>query len=466
MKSLVAIIGRPNVGKSTLFNRFTRSRDALVANIVGLTRDRQYGTVQHGEHQFIAVDTGGLSGEETELSDAMALQTQFAVDEADLVVFLCDAHGGITGSDAGIAEKLRRAGKQVLLVVNKIDGADSRLATSEFHVLGLGEPIGIAAVQGRGTTFLLDKICESLLKSSHDLVTDDKEVNGIKVAVVGRPNAGKSTLINRLLKEERVLASDIPGTTRDSVYIPFSFEDKDYTLIDTAGLRRKARVKETAEKFSAIQTLKAIDDSNVVILLLDAQQSVADQDLTILSQVIESGRALMIAVNKWDHLSQILKDQVKRDLDRRLDFVPYADLHFISALHGKGIGKLMKSVSKAYASARQSLSTPQLTRILELAIQDHQPPLVRGRRVKLRYAHQGGVNPPIIVIHGNQTKDLAESYKRYLENYFRKALDFAGTPVRLVFKTGENPYAGKRNKLTPSQQNKRKRMFKHVKKKS
>jgi GTP-binding protein len=464
MKPVIALVGRPNVGKSTLFNRLTRTRDAIVADQPGMTRDRKYGHAKFDDREVIVIDTGGLSGETEGIDVHMAGQTLLAIKEADLVLFLVDARDGLTTADESIAAQLRQLGKPIALVLNKIDGINVDMAIAEFHALGLGEPLPIASAHNRGIQRMIGIICELLPAVSEIEHEDEESQKGVRIAVLGRPNVGKSTLVNRMLGEERVLVYDMPGTTRDSIFIPFERMGKDYTLIDTAGVRRRGKIKEVTEKFSVVKTLQAIDAANVVILVLDARLNISDQDLSLLGQVLDAGRALVIAVNKWDNMSQSDRDEVKRELDRRLNFIDFADIHFISALHGTGVGNLFDSVDKAYESAMRKVSTPQLTRILEDALDAHQPPLVRGRRIKLRYAHQGGQNPPIIVIHGNQTEAVPDSYKRYLMNTFMRVLGFRGTPVRIEFRTSVNPYKGRRNKLTPRQQRSRKRMLKHVKK--
>ena len=463
MKPVIALVGRPNVGKSTLFNRLTRTRDALVADMPGLTRDRKYGEGQIDEHKFIVIDTGGISGDEEGIDSHMAQQSLQAVREATIVLFLVDAQVGLAASDELLAKELRAANKPVHLVVNKIDGLNEEVVVADFFSLGLGEPFAIAAAHGRGVSHLINTVLQDVLEAEAAL-PEEPEDPGIKIAAIGRPNVGKSTLINRMLGEERVVVFDMPGTTRDSIYIPYERRDKKYTLIDTAGVRRRGKVSETVEKFSVIKTLQAIEDANVVILVLDARESIVDQDLHLLGFVLETGRSLVIAINKWDGMDPDAKDRVKADIERRLGFINFAKIHFISALHGTGVGDLYQSIERAYASAKKRLSSNQLTKYLEDIVTEHQPPLVKGRRIKLRYAHMGGSNPPTIVIHGNQTESVPHSYRRYIENTFRNIMKLEGTPIRIEFKTGENPYAGRRNKLTPRQQHKKRRMMSHVKK--
>ncbi len=464
MIPVIALVGCPNVGKSTLFNRLTRTRDALVADVPGLTRDRKYGDGRVGDWPFIVIDTGGLSGETEDLDGLMAQQAWQAISEADLVFFLVDGRAGLSASDEMVAMALRRAGKSSVLVVNKTDGVDIDTAMAEFHALGLGDPVPIAAAHGRGITALMSRAMESLPAAAAVDTGAEPDDGRIRVAVAGRPNVGKSTLINRMLGEERVLVFDQPGTTRDSIFIPFARDGFDYTLIDTAGVRRRARVHETIEKFSVIKTLQAIDAANVVILVLDAHQGIGDQDASLAGYIAEKGRALVVAVNKWDGLQSHDRSDLVAQLERKLPFLDFATTCFISARHGTGVGELFPEINNAYAAATRELSTSELTSILEQAVQEHQPPLVRGRRIKLRYAHQGGRNPPLIVIHGNQTERLPDSYKRYLVNVFRKALRLSGTPIRIELKTGSNPYQGRRNKLTPRQVKSRKRLVRHVKK--
>lgn len=464
MKPVIALVGRPNVGKSTLFNRLTRTRDAIVADMPGLTRDRQYGEATWGEHQFIVIDTGGITGDEDGVDLHMRNQSLQAVEEAHAVLFMVDAQVGLTPVDEELARHLRLRDKSVFVVVNKVDGQNEDLVLLDFHRLALGQPWPVAAAHGRGVTQLMDAVFAALpIQPVLEELAESVET-GIKMAIVGRPNVGKSTLVNRMLGEERVIVYDLPGTTRDSVYIPFERRGQHYTIIDTAGVRRRGKVFEAVEKFSVIKTLQAVEDAHVVVLVLDAHEGVVEQDMHLLGFVVETGRSLVIALNKWDGMSADDKQKVKTDIERRLGFVDFAKIHFISALHGTGVGDLYASIQKAYESAFKKLSTSFLTRILEDALQDHQPPMVAGRRIKLRFAHMGGSNPPLVIIHGNQTESVPLSYRRYLENTFRRVMDLQGTPIRIEFKTGENPYAGKRNTLTPRQVYKKQRMVAHHKK--
>ena len=463
---IIAIVGRPNVGKSTLFNRLTRSRDALVADYAGLTRDRKYGRALLSGHPFLLIDTGGLSGGEVGIDAAMAQQSKAAIEEADAVVFMVDATSGVAASDQTVADMLRRIDKPVWLAANKIDGQNTDIALSDFYGLGFGEPQAIAASHGRGVSALSDQLLAyfGLLDVDPVDVNDQRqEAPGIRIGVVGRPNVGKSTLVNRMLGEDRVVVFDLPGTTRDSIYIPYERHQETYTLIDTAGVRRRGRVSETVEKFSVVKTLQAIEDSQVVVLVVDAQEGLVEQDLHLMGTIIDAGRALVVAVNKWDHLDPDVREKIRQTLRRRLSFIPWAKIHYISALHGTGVGDLYGSIKEGYEAATTKFSTNVLTRILEDAVEDLLPPLVRGRRIKLRYAHQGGMNPPRIIIHGNQTKDVPESYRRYLENIYRRVLNITGSPVKIEFKSGENPFAGRRNKLTERQIQRRRRLMKFVK---
>ena len=465
---VIALVGRPNVGKSTLFNRLTRSRDALVADYAGLTRDRKYGRSLLSGHPFLLIDTGGLTGGEAGIDAAMAGQSKAAIEEADAVVFMVDATSGVAASDQTVADMLRRTDKPVWLVANKIDGQNADIALSDFYSLGFGEPQAIAASHGRGVGVLSDQLLDHfglLDVEPLDVNQERQDAPGIRIGVVGRPNVGKSTLVNRMLGEDRVVVFDLPGTTRDSIYIPYERYDETYTLIDTAGVRRRGRVNETVEKFSIVKTLQAIEDSHVVILVVDAQEGLVEQDLHLMGTVVDAGRALVVAVNKWDHLDPDLRAKIRETLKRRLSFIPWAKVHYISALHGTGVGDLYGSIKEAYAAATTKFSTNVLTRILEDAVADHQPPLVRGRRIKLRYAHQGGMNPPRIIIHGNQTKDVPEAYRRYLENIYRRVLQITGSPVKIEFKSGENPFAGRKNKLTERQIQRKRRLMKFVKQK-
>ena len=443
MIPVIALVGRPNVGKSTLFNRLTGSRDALVANLPGLTRDRQYGEGRIGDRRFMLVDTGGISGEEEGIDTAMAGQSLKAIEEADLVLFILDARAGLSATDEAIARRLRVQNKKTFLVANKIDGVDPDIALSPFYELGLGEIFPTTATHGRGVKSLMEAVLTALpIPQEEPQATS----TGIKIALIGRPNVGKSTLVNRMLGEDRVVVYDQPGTTRDSIYIQYERRDKHYTLIDTAGIRRRKNVSQTVEKFSIVKTLQAIDDAHVVILVMDAQEGVVDQDLHLMGTVLEAGRGLVVALNKWDGLEDDHKDTIRRELERRLRFVDFAKIHFISALHGTGVGHLYESVERAYQSATDKLSTNFLTRVLQDAVREHQPPMVHGRRIKLRYAHPGGHNPPIVVIHGNQTESLPGHYVRYLEKTFRQVLQLEGTPVRIELKSSDNPFAGRKSK--------------------
>jgi GTPase len=463
MLPVVTLVGRPNVGKSTLFNRLTRTRDALVANFPGLTRDRQYGVGRIGPCGYIVVDTGGISPEADGVEALMQSQVRRAIEEADHILFLVDAQTGVTPDDQEVAARLRRTGKSLTLVVNKTDHRDPAIAAADFHALGIGEPVPIAAVQGTGVEGLMNWVLGSVPLPEVADGAEGPAEGGAKIAIVGRPNAGKSTMVNRLLGEDRVIVFDAPGTTRDSIYIPFRRAGRDYTLIDTAGMRRRAKVEDAIEKFSVIKTLQAIEASNVVILVLDAQQGIGDHDAGLAAHIVDSGRALVVAVNKWDGLDPSQRDAVKSAVARRLGFLDFATTRFVSALHGSGVGLLLEEADRAFANAIRSLSTPQITRILEAAVQEHQPPTIHGRRIKLRYAHQGGRNPPIIVIHGNQTEGLPESYQRFLIGRFREALKLQGTPLRLELRSGSNPFEGRRNTLTPRQERSRDRLRRFAK---
>ena len=443
MKPVIALVGRPNVGKSTLFNRLTRSRDALVADMPGLTRDRHYGEGRVGERPFLVIDTGGFEPVAKEgIVHQMALQTKQAVAEADVVVFIVDGRQGLTPHDKTITDFLRKSGRKVMLVVNKAEGMKYTSVVAEFYELGMGDPYVISAAHGDGVTDLVEEAIDAAFaQRPADVEELEPAERGIKIAIVGRPNVGKSTLVNTLIGEQRVIAFDMPGTTRDSIEIPFEREGRHYTLIDTAGIRRRGKVFEAIEKFSVVKTLQSISEAHVVILLLDAQQDISEQDAHIAGFILESGRALVVAVNKWDGLQSSDRDEIKIDLDRKLDFLSFAKMHFISALKASGIGPLMKSVDAAYAAATADLSTPRLTRALIEAVEKQEPKRKGSTRPKMRYAHQGGQNPPIIVIHGNSLEAITEPYKRYLEKHFRDTFNLVGTPLRIELRTGKNPFA-------------------------
>ena len=467
MLPVIAIIGRPNVGKSTLFNRLTRSRDALVADFPGLTRDRQYGFGQLGPIPYLVIDTGGVAGGEVGIYELMVEQTVVALQEADVAIVMVDGRSGLTAADEHVADLARRHAKSSWLTVNKAEGLDAAIASAEFHALGVGEPVAISAAHGDRVSALMDELLAPFVDDQADDPEKEDTESGaskpLRIAVIGRPNVGKSTLINRMIGEERLVVFEQPGTTRDSVAVPFERDDKHYLLVDTAGVRRKARVHEAIEKFSVIKALQAMERSQVVIAVLDAQEGVTEQDVSLMGLVVERGRALIVVANKWDGLSRDQKRHVKSELDRRLPFLEFAERITISALHGTAVGDLLPAAERAYKAATRDMSTTDLNKALEEAVIAHAPPLVRGRRIRLRYAHQGGRNPPVIVIHGNQTNKLPEAYRRYLVNRFRKVFRLKGTPVRLSFKTSKNPFKGRRNKLTPRQERKRKRLMKHVK---
>jgi GTP-binding protein len=464
MLPVVALVGRPNVGKSTLFNVLTRTRDALVADLPGLTRDRHYGICHLGEREFVIVDTGGLTGDKEGIGALTTHQAELAIDEADVVALVVDARDGVLPQDRNILGLLRRQNKPLLLIINKVDGVDEAQARGEFANFGFAAPILTSSAHSRGVAELLAAIQAQLPPIDADAaeaVNPDDE--GIRVAIVGRPNVGKSTLVNRLLGEDRVVVSDIAGTTRDSIRVPLERDGKRYTLIDTAGVRRRARVEEAVEKFSVIKTLQSIAAAHVAVLLLDAKEGVSEQDATIIGHVLDSGRALVIAANKWDGLSTYEREQCKTSLARKLDFVAFSTPVFISGLHGSGLAELMRAVVRAYKSSTREFGSSELTKALEQAYEAYQPPLVRGHAPKLRFAHPGGTNPPTIVIHGSRTRHIADGYKRYLENFFRKRFELEGTPVRIVFKESDNPFAGRKNELTERQVKKRKRLVRNAK---
>jgi GTP-binding protein len=442
MKPVIALVGRPNVGKSTLFNRLTRSRDALVADLPGLTRDRHYGEGRVGERPFLVIDTGGFEPVAKEgIMHEMAKQTKQAVAESDVVVFIVDGRQGLTPHDKTIIDFLRKSGRQVMLVVNKAEGMKYTAVAADFYELGLGDPYVISAAHGDGVADLVEEALDigQVQRPTEEPVAETGN-RSIKLAIVGRPNVGKSTLVNTLLGEDRVIAFDMPGTTRDSIEIPFERDGKQYTLIDTAGIRRRGKVFEAVEKFSVVKTLQSISEANVVLLLLDAQQDISEQDAHIAGFILESGRALVVGVNKWDGLTSDRRDEIKMDLERKLSFLSFAKSHFISALKSTGVGPLMKSVDSAYAAAMSNLSTPKLTRALIEAVEHQQPRRKGSIRPKLRYAHQGGQNPPIVVIHGNALEAIDASYKRYLEKHFRETFSLVGTPLRIELRSSKNPY--------------------------
>ena len=469
MIPVVAIVGRPNVGKSTLFNQLTRTRDALVADLPGLTRDRQYGTIRHFTPSWVVIDTGGLGEERNDMAALVATQAEAAIHEADHLLLLVDARSGATPVDVELAIRLRRSNKPITLVVNKTDGLDPETVLGEFFTLALGEPIPIAAAHGRGIKQLFASLRTKLgetAQHSPEVLTRTSNIpssDTIRVAFIGKPNAGKSTLINQLLGETRVLTHPVPGTTRDSIFIPFKRHDRSYVLIDTAGVRRRTKIIQTVEKFSVVKTLQAIEAANIVVYLFDALAGFTEHDTHLLGHCLEAGRGLVIAVNKWDQIESNAGRAILDELERRLRFFEYARIHRISAQEGRGLRKLMHSVDRAWSAANRDLPTPALTRVLHEALEHHCPPSIRGRRIKLRYAHQGGTNPPRVVIHGNQTESVPDSYTRYLANAFIKAFALEGTPVRVQFKRSENPFKDRSNPLTERQLRKRRRLMRYVK---
>jgi GTPase len=438
MLPVVALVGRPNVGKSTLFNVLTGTRDAIVADVPGLTRDRQYGFGRLGPMPFVVIDTGGLVENPKGIEAQMRAQTERAVAEADRLILLVDGRGGLTPQDDFVARELRKSGKPTTLAVNKAEGLDPDLVAADFHALALGEPVAVSASHGQGCEDLIAQALAGLEPEATDAT--DPAAEGVRIAIIGRPNVGKSTLVNRLIGEERVIASEQPGTTRDSILVPFERDGRRFQLIDTAGMRRRARVEDAIERASVVKTLQAIDEAHVVILVVDAHDTVSEQDASVLGVALHRGRSLIIAVNKWDGIAPEQREEIHRQLALRLDFVPFAPLHFISARHGTGVGELMQSAVRAHEAALREMPTKELTRTLEHALTVHQPPLVHGRRIKLRYAHQGGRNPPRIVIHGNQTTSVPDAYTRYLVNVFRKRFDLFATPVVIEYRTDANPY--------------------------
>ncbi|HEY0963084.1 MAG TPA: ribosome biogenesis GTPase Der [Pseudomonadales bacterium] len=460
MIPVVALVGRPNVGKSTLFNRLTNSRDALVADFAGLTRDRLYGEARFEDRRFIVIDTGGINGGEEGIDSVMVGQSLQAIEEADLVMLLVDARDGLTSGDEFIIEHLRKTQKPMALVVNKIDGLDQDQVMNEFYRLGVTDMHPIAAAQGRGVHKLMESVMERFPASDELQVVDEKP-GSVRIAIAGRPNVGKSTLVNRMLGEDRVVVFDQPGTTRDSIYIPFERHGKHFTLIDTAGIRKRGKTTELIEKFSIVKSLQAIQDAHVVILVLDAREGIVEQDLHLLGYVLETGRALVIGLNKWDGMDEYQKDLIKEAIRRRFVFVDFARIHFISALHGTGVGNLFDSVLRAHESAFKVITTSKMNQVLERTLAAHQPPIINGRRIKLRYAHVGGHNPPRFIIHGKQTEDLPDSYVRYLEKTFRKLLKLEGTPVRIELRSDENPYTKEEKGLDYQQVARKRRIVKN-----
>ena len=470
MLPVIAIVGRPNVGKSTLFNQLTGTRDALVGDRPGLTRDRRYGTARRHGGRFIVVDTGGLGDDAEELALRVGDQVRRALDEADRIVLMTDARAGRTAADDAIADRLRRLGKPIVLAVNKTDGLDERTALSEFHALGIDAPTPISAAHGRGLGALVQALVPEGGSGPGEAGEDEAETaaggdggrRAVRVAILGRPNAGKSTLVNRLLGEDRVITHDAPGTTRDSVFVPFERDGRPFVLIDTAGLRRRARVSDEVEKLSAIKALQAIEAANVGVLMLDAEEGVSEQDARLLGYLLDAGRALVIALNKWDRLDPGMRSAARDAVARRLGFIDFSAVHTVSALRGEGLGGMMRSVEAAWAAATTRMTAGELTRVLQDATTHHPPPAVRGRRIKLRYAHQGGVNPPVVVIHGNSAEETPDPYARYLARAVRTRFGLRGTPLKIEFRSNENPYAGRRNPLTPRQARHRKRLIRHA----
>ncbi|HSH54936.1 MAG TPA: ribosome biogenesis GTPase Der [Methylotenera sp.] len=448
----IVLVGRPNVGKSTLFNRLTKSRDALVADLPGLTRDRHYGRGVGASQPYLVVDTGGFEpNTDSGILKAMAKQTLLAIDEADIIIFLVDGRQGVTPQDMEIANRLRKSQCPVLLAVNKTEGMQKAVVSADFHELGLGDPLSISSAHGEGVRDIVDLALENFKVVEEEEITDYSGDRIPKVAIVGRPNVGKSTLVNALLGEDRVIAFDEPGTTRDSIHIDLEKNGKKYTLIDTAGVRKRGRVLEAIEKFSVIKTIQAIEEANVVILVVDAQEGITEQDAHVAAYILDAGRALVVAINKWDGLKEEERDWIKREIDRKLMFLDFAEFHYISALRKKGLPELFGSVDVAYKAAFAKLSTPQLTRVLIDALQQHQPPISKGIRPKLRYAHQGGSNPPIVVIHGNHVDGVKDAYTRFLEKTFRRTFQLSGTPLRVQYKQGANPFAEDEDKRKPGE---------------
>ncbi len=463
MIPVIAIVGRPNAGKSTLFNRITHTRNALVADRPGVTRDRNYGFAKHEDRSFILIDTGGLdddSAENKSIAKLVSDQALLAIKEANAVLWLIDGKSGLAAADEILADKLRLLTPNIYVLINKTEDLDPDIAIADFHVLGMGAPYPVSAARGKGLNTVLDIVLAAFPDSISAL---DNEKSGLRISVIGRPNVGKSTLINRMLGEERMLTYDQPGTTRDSITVPFERLGKKYELVDTAGVRRRSQLEDPLEKSSVIKSLQALDSSDVIIAVIDASEALTDQDLHLLGLTMDSGKPLIIAVNKWDHLSKDQRDQIKNQLDRKLAFIDYAVIHFISALHGSGVGKLFGTIDKIGRNITIQIKSSRVTEILEAAVTAHAPPLAKGRRIKLRYAHVGGHSPLRIIVHGNQTASVPANYERYLSNYFRERLRLVGTPVMIEFKHSENPFKGKKNELSGRQIKKRRRMMQHAK---
>lgn len=450
MLPTIVLVGRPNVGKSTLFNRLTKTRDALVADYPGLTRDRHYGRGLGASQPYLVVDTGGFEPTaDTGILKEMARQTLLAIDEADVVLFLVDGRAGLTPQEYTIADKLRKSQRPVLLVVNKTEGMQRAIVSADFYALGLGDPLSISSAHGEGVKDLIELALENLQQTEVDSIPDKNQHP--KIAIVGRPNVGKSTLVNAMLGENRMIAFDEAGTTRDSIYVELERDGRHYTIIDTAGVRKRGRIFEAIEKFSVVKTMQAIEDANVAVLVVDAQEGITEQDAHVAAYILDAGRALVVAINKWDGLKEDERDWIKKEIDRKLVFLDFAKFHYISALRKKGLPELFASIDGAFEAAFKKLPTPQLTRVLSDAVAQHQPPISKGIRPKLRYAHQGGVNPPIVVVHGSHISGIKDSYKRFLEGIFRKTFQLVGTPLRVQFKQGDNPYADTENKRKGSE---------------
>lgn len=464
MKPIIAIVGRPNVGKSTLFNRLTSSRDALVADRPGVTRDRQYGYCYHDHRTFLIIDTGGIGEEDHDSADVAELMTEqsmLAASEASVLIWIVDGRAGLTNVDETLIREFRKLDKPIFLAINKLEGQDATMAISEFASLGLDSIWPISAKRGDGVNKLLGEVSETIPETDEEV---EEEIEGLTISVLGRPNVGKSTLVNRMIGEERVLAFDHPGTTRDSIKVPFEKNGKDYVLIDTAGVRRKSKVHDVIEKFSILKSFEAIEAATIIILVVDATEGITEQDSTLLGMIEDSGKSVIIAINKLDGMDVSDKERVKAQLDRKFAFMDYAIHHDISALHGTGVGNIFKTINKIEKSLRLDVSTSDMTEILEYAVNKTPPQLVQGRRIKLRYAHIGQTNPIRVIVHGNQVDKVPDAYRRYLQKIFRQQLKLVGTAVLIEFKSGDNPFKGKKNKLTDRQVAKRRRLMKFVKK--